>query len=81
MKGLSLSLPFSSQSIDLLTTDSALVYGLGALKNVGVDAMGLVAEGRGDKAFITLFDFARRVDLKRVGKRPLETLIEGPDLA
>ncbi len=51
-----------------------LVYALGALKNVGVEAMRLVTEGRGDKPFVTLFDFARRVDLKRVGKRPLEML-------
>ena len=27
-----------------------------------------------DKPFATLFDLARRVDLKRVGKRPLEML-------
>jgi DNA polymerase-3 subunit alpha len=54
--------------------DGALVYALGALKNVGVDAMRLIAEGRGDKPFVTLFDLARRVDLKRVGKRPLEML-------
>ncbi|MCH2248560.1 MAG: DNA polymerase III subunit alpha [Cognatishimia sp.] len=58
--------------------DGALVYALGALKNVGVEAMTLVTEGRKvdgvDKPFATLFDFARRVDLKRVGKRPLEML-------
>ncbi len=58
--------------------DGALVYALGALKNVGVEAMRLVVEGRKvdgvDKPFATLFDFARRVDLKRVGKRPLEQL-------
>ncbi|MCX7300255.1 MAG: DNA polymerase III subunit alpha [Rhodobacterales bacterium] len=51
-----------------------LVYALGALKNVGVDAMRLIVEGRGAKPFATLFDLARRVDLKRVGKRPLEML-------
>ncbi|MDQ2093558.1 DNA polymerase III subunit alpha [Rhodalgimonas zhirmunskyi] len=55
-----------------------LHYALGALKNVGVEAMRLVTEGRRvdgvDKPFATLFDFARRVDLKRVGKRPLEML-------
>lgn len=55
-------------------TDGKLVYGLGALKNVGVDAMEIVVAGRGDKPFATLFDMARRVDLKRVGKRPLEML-------
>jgi DNA polymerase III subunit alpha len=52
----------------------ALVYGLGALKNVGLDAMRLIVEGRGDRPFATLYDFARRVDLKRLGKRPLEML-------
>ena len=54
--------------------DGKLVYGLGALKNVGIEAMKLVTDARGDKPFATLFDFARRVDLKRVGKRPLEML-------
>ena len=54
--------------------DGKLIYALGALKNVGLEAMKLVTEGRGDTPFATLFDFARRVDLKRVGKRPLEML-------
>jgi len=54
--------------------NGALVYALGALKNVGVEAMKLITEGRGAKPFATLFDVARRVDLKRVGKRPLEML-------
>ncbi len=54
--------------------EGAIVYGLGALKNVGVDAMRLIVQARGDKPFATLFDFARRVDLKRIGKRPLEML-------
>ncbi|QYX58282.1 DNA polymerase III subunit alpha [Roseovarius sp. SCSIO 43702] len=55
-----------------------LHYGLGALKNVGVEAMKLIVEGRHEggveRPFATLFDFARRVDLKRIGKRPLEML-------
>lgn len=54
--------------------DGKVVYALGALKNVGVEAMRLVIEGRGEKPFVTLFDVARRVDLKRIGKRPLEML-------
>ena len=54
--------------------DQHLVYALGALKNVGVEAMKLITDGRGDKPFVTLFDLARRVDLKRVGKRPMEML-------
>ena len=51
-----------------------VVYALGALKNVGVEAMRLIVEARGDRPFVTLFDLARRVDLRRVGKRPLEML-------
>ena len=54
--------------------DQVLHYALGGLKNVGVEAMKLITEARGDAPFVTLFDFARRVDLKRVGKRPLEML-------
>ncbi|MQY42620.1 DNA polymerase III subunit alpha [Epibacterium sp. SM1969] len=51
-----------------------LVYALGALKNVGVEAMNLIVQGRGDKPFATLYDLARRVDLKKVGKRPMEMM-------
>ena len=54
--------------------DGKLVYALGALKNVGIEAMRLIVEAREDKPFATLFDLARRVDLKRIGKRPLEML-------
>ncbi|MEM9971210.1 MAG: DNA polymerase III subunit alpha, partial [Pseudomonadota bacterium] len=55
-------------------SEGKLVYALGALKNVGVEAMQLVVAGRGDKPFVNVFDLARRVDLKRIGKRPLEML-------
>ncbi len=54
--------------------EGKVVYALGALKNVGIDAMRLIVEGRGDRPFATVFDMARRVDLKRVGKRPMEML-------
>ncbi|MDW4549537.1 DNA polymerase III subunit alpha [Defluviimonas sp. D31] len=55
-------------------TNGQIVYALGALKNVGVEAMRLIVEARGGKPFATLYDFARRADLKRIGKRPLEML-------
>ncbi len=54
--------------------EGAIVYALGALKNVGVEAMRMIVAARGERPFATLFDFARRVDLKRIGKRPLEML-------
>ncbi|TYO90101.1 DNA polymerase III subunit alpha [Oceanicella actignis] len=55
--------------------DGRILYGLAALKNVGADAMRLIVEARAQGGpFADLFDFARRVDLKKVGKRPLENL-------
>ncbi len=54
--------------------EGQVIYALGALKNVGVEAMRLIVEARGERPFASLFDFARRVDLKRVGKRPMEML-------
>lgn len=58
--------------------DGKIHYALGALKNVGVEAMRMIVEARVvdgvEKPFATLFDLARRVDLKRIGKRPLEML-------
>jgi len=54
--------------------DGRLVYALGALKNVGLGAMEAIVAARGAKPFATLYDFARRVDLKRLGKRSLEML-------
>ena len=52
-----------------------VVYALGALKNVGAEAMEMIVLERGEQTFVNLFDVARRVDLKRVGKRPLEMLV------
>ncbi|HBZ43380.1 MAG TPA: DNA polymerase III subunit alpha [Maritimibacter sp.] len=58
--------------------EGKVVYGLGALKNVGMEAMKLITEARKvegvEKPFVNLYDVARRVDLKRVGKRPMEML-------
>ena len=67
--------PCVNRSIETFSVDNGkVIYALGALKNVGLEAMKLITEGRDGKPFATLFDVARRVDLKRVGKRPLEML-------
>ena len=54
--------------------DGRVVYALGALKGVGADAMRLIVAARGDRPFRDINDFAKRVDMRRVGKRPLEML-------
>jgi len=77
--GITTVAPCVNQSLATFTVrDGKVIYALGALKNVGVEAMRMIVEARQvdgrEKPFATLFDMARRVDLKRVGKRPLEML-------
>lgn len=67
---------------------SAIRFGLGAVKNVGHGPVEAVLCARGDNPFVDLNDFSRRVDLRQVGKRSLESLIRvgaldrfGPRLA
>ena len=52
----------------------SIYYALGGLKNIGVDAMTMIAKSRGEEPFANIYDFARRINLKRVGRRPLEML-------
>jgi DNA polymerase-3 subunit alpha len=54
--------------------EGRIVYALGAIKNVGGEAMRLLVAARGEAPFRTLFDLARRVDLRLIGKRALEML-------
>ena len=54
--------------------NQSIYYALGGLKNIGVDAMTMIAESRGEEPFANIYDFARRINLKRVGRRPLEML-------
>jgi DNA polymerase-3 subunit alpha len=55
---------------------AAIRFGLGAVKNVGQGAVELIIKSRQQSGpFKDLNDFARRVDLRAVGKRALECLI------
>lgn len=53
-------------------------FGLGAIKNAGEAAVSMIiAEREANGPFASLADMCERVDLKRVGKRPLEFMIRG----
>lgn len=57
-------------------TPTNIIYGLGAIKGVGEGAVESIVEARrreGD--FKDLYDFCRRVDIKKVNKRTLEALV------
>ncbi len=76
-----LKLPFVSPCVNrsqpkFSVSENSLVYGLAGLKNVGLEAMGALVNVRSNKVFVNLFDFARRLDLRKIGKRPLEMLVQ-----
>lgn len=51
-------------------------FGLGAIKNVGDGPVMAIISARGDRPFSSLTDFCRRVDLRSVNRRALESLIK-----
>ncbi len=55
---------------------SAIRFGLGAVKNVGINPVETIMAGRSDGSYKDLTDMAHRLDLRSVGKRPLESLIK-----
>ena len=55
---------------------AAIRFGLGAIKNVGQGPVDAIISARGDRPFSDVNNFLRRVDLRNVGKRPLECLIK-----
>jgi DNA polymerase-3 subunit alpha len=53
-----------------------IVYGLGAIKGVGESALAsAIAEREAHGRFVDLFDFCRRIDLRKSNKRVLEALV------
>ena len=75
--GILLTPPSINKSVEVFTVDSdKIIYALGALKNVGIESMRNIISVRntgGD--FKDIFDFANRVELRKIGKRSLEMLI------
>ena len=56
--------------------ETAIRFGMGAIKNVGENPVNLILEARSEGPFTDLTDFARRVDMRQVGKRALESLVK-----
>ncbi len=74
--GLEIEPPCVNRSMaDFDVADGKVLYALGALKNVGVEAMRHVVEVRQEGGpFKDLYDFAHRVDMRLVNKRAIENL-------
>jgi len=56
--------------------DNRIRFGLAAVKNVGLGAIDSITGARREKPFISLRDFASRVDLRLCNRKALESLIK-----
>ena len=60
-----------------VTDENTIIYGIGAIKGVGEGAIeSFVNERKENGPFTDLFDFCRRVDLRKVNRRTIENLIK-----
>ena len=68
--------PDINESFENFTVASqGIRFGLGAIKNVGLNTVKAIVRERKSAPFATLFDFCCRVDLSQINKRVLENLI------
>lgn len=58
----------------------AIRFGMGAVKNVGAGPVDMILADRKDIPFSDVNDFAKRTDLKAIGRRALESLIKAGGL-
>ena len=61
---------------DFRIEGTSIRFGMSAIKNVGVAAIESIIEARQSGPFISLKDFLQRVDLRRVNKKTVESLIK-----
>ena len=70
-----LSPDINRSGADFEVDDGAVLYALGAVRNVGLEAMRhVVAVREASGAFADLYDFLERIDPRQVNKRALENL-------
>ncbi|NLW91701.1 MAG: DNA polymerase III subunit alpha [Syntrophomonadaceae bacterium] len=74
--GISVLPPDINESFENFTvTGGSIRFGLGAIKNVGLNAVKQVAAERKNGNYQSLFEFCRRIDAGLINKRMLENLI------
>jgi DNA polymerase-3 subunit alpha len=66
----------NTSGLSFTVVGNSMRFGLGAVKNVGAAAIEAILEARKERLFKDLYDFCERVDLRRVNKRVVESLIK-----
>ena len=69
--------PSINHSNNVFSVSKGMInYALGALRNVGTEAMrAIITERQSNGEFQDIFDFSSRIDLRKIGKRSLEMLV------
>ena len=55
----------------------AVRFGMGAIKGVGANAVATIVENRKSGNYKSIFDFAKRIDLRAANKKAIENLVLG----
>lgn len=67
----------NESDVNFIVTADGIRFGLSAIKNVGVPAVESIIKTRNEQGkFKNIFDFCRRVDLRLVNKKTLESLVQ-----
>ncbi len=66
---------YTSDYVFVVNAAGAIEYGLGALKGVGEGAVEVIIQARKHQQFNSFYDFITSLDVKKVNRRVLETLI------
>ncbi|MBI5681919.1 MAG: DNA polymerase III subunit alpha [Deltaproteobacteria bacterium] len=67
----------NESSMDFTVTNKGIRFGLAAVKNVGSAAIEVIINTREkDGRFASIFDFLNRVDMRKVNKRVIESLVK-----
>ncbi|HHV77726.1 MAG TPA: DNA polymerase III subunit alpha [Syntrophothermus lipocalidus] len=74
--GMDILPPDINESFENFTVAGGRIrFGLGAIKNVGINAVRSIIEARKEGRFSSLLEFCLRVDLRQLNKRVMENLI------
>ncbi|MDR1159996.1 MAG: DNA polymerase III subunit alpha [Syntrophomonadaceae bacterium] len=74
--GIKILPPSINESYENFTAVGADIrFGLGAIKNVGYNAVRSIVQLRKQGAFLSIFDFCCRIDLGQINKRMMENMI------
>jgi len=74
--GIEILPPDINESFETFTVGTGGIrFGLGAIKNVGINTVKTIVNVRKQGKFSSLFDFCKRIDLSQINKRVMENLI------